>query len=394
MSEARSAPFMPHGPEPAMSDTPEIASHATSGGVELALSGAWTLRAGSQLERLGDAMIAAVGDARQARLDISALAALDTAGAWIIDRARQTLIAAGVDASLVNARPEYATLLREAHFRPMEERHVRHIPTPTSLLSDIGESVHAAGGDLLSGVEFFGRLSMAALRVVLVPSRWRITSFVFHLDSIAFRGAPIIIMINFFVGAIVAQQGIFQLARFGASSFAVDLVGILTLREMGVLLTSIMVAGRTGSSITAEIGAMNMREELDALRVMALDPIEVLVLPRVLALVAALPILTFLGDLSALFGGMCATWALGGVTPEAFIARLQDPIGLERFEVGMFKAPFMALVIGIIAAAEGFTVRGSAESLGKNVTSSVVKSIFMVIVLDGIFAMFFVAVNF
>jgi phospholipid/cholesterol/gamma-HCH transport system permease protein len=383
MSEARSAPFMPHGPEPAMSDTPEIASHATSGGVELALSGAWTLRAGSQLERLGDAMIAAVGDARQARLDISALAALDTAGAWIIDRARQTLIAAGVDASLVNARPEYATLLREAHFRPMEERHVRHIPTPTSLLSDIGESVHAAGGDLLSGVEFFGRLSMAALRVVLVPSRWRITSFVFHLDSIAFRGAPIIIMINFFVGAIVAQQGIFQLARFGASSFAVDLVGILTLREMGVLLTSIMVAGRTGSSITAEIGAMNMREE-----------IEVLVLPRVLALVAALPILTFLGDLSALFGGMCATWALGGVTPEAFIARLQDPIGLERFEVGMFKAPFMALVIGIIAAAEGFTVRGSAESLGKNVTSSVVKSIFMVIVLDGIFAMFFVAVNF
>jgi phospholipid/cholesterol/gamma-HCH transport system permease protein len=248
--------------------------------------------------------------------------------------------------------------------------------------------------DTLAALDFLGRLVAVAARVAVSPRRWRSTALAFHLESFSLRSAPIIVMINFFVGAIVAQQGIFQLARFGASSFAVDLVGILTLREMGVLLTSIMVAGRTGSSITAEIGAMNMREELDALRVMALDPIEVLVLPRVLALVAALPILTFLGDLSALFGGMCATWALGGVTPEAFIARLQDPIGLERFEVGMFKAPFMALVIGIIAAAEGFTVRGSAESLGKNVTSSVVKSIFMVIVLDGIFAMFFVAVNF
>jgi phospholipid/cholesterol/gamma-HCH transport system permease protein len=227
-----------------------------------------------------------------------------------------------------------------------------------------------------------------------MPRRWRITSTLFHLEAFSLRSAPIILMINFFVGAIVAQQGIFQLARFGASSLAVDLLGILTLRELGVLLTAIMVAGRTGSAVTAEIGAMNMREEIDAMRVMAIDPMEVLVLPRVVALIVALPILTFLGDLSALFGGLCVTWFYGVGGPAAFITELRDPIGVERFEVGMIKAPFMALIIGVIAAAEGFAVRGSAESLGSRVTASVVRSIFMVIVVDGVFAMFFAAVSF
>ena len=163
---------------------------------------------------------------------------------------------------------------------------------------------------------------------------------------------------------------------------------------MGVLLTSIMVAGRSGSAITAEIGAMKMREEIDAMRVMALDPLDVLILPRLSALVVSLPMLTLLGDLSALFGGMCVTWAYAGISPLAFVIELQSKLSLERFEVGLIKAPFMALVIGIIAAGEGFAVSGSAESLGKKVTESVVKSIFMVIVLDGLFAMFFTAVRF
>jgi phospholipid/cholesterol/gamma-HCH transport system permease protein len=202
------------------------------------------------------------------------------------------------------------------------------------------------------------------------------------------------VMINFFVGAIVAQQGISQLARYGAGAYTVDLVGILILREMGLLLTSIMVAGRTGSAMTAEVGAMNMREEIDALKVMALDPVEVLILPRVSALILSLPILTFLGDLAALFGAGCVMWYLGVVTPEGFLVRLQAHYSVERFEVGLIKAPFMALIIGIIAAAEGFAVSGSAESLGAKVTSSVVKSIFMVIVVDGIFALYFAAVDF
>ena len=194
---------------------------------------------------------------------------------------------------------------------------------------------------------------------------------------------PIILLINFLVGCIVAQQGLFQLSRFGAATFVVDLIGILVLRELAVLLTSIMIAGRSGSAITAEIGSMKMREEIDALRVMGLDPVDVLILPRILALIIALPLLTFLADMAAIFGGLLVTWGYGGLSPEIFMARLQSAISLNTFMVGLIKAPFMALVIGMIAAMEGLKTQGSAESLGRQVTSSVVKSIFMVIVLDG-----------
>jgi phospholipid/cholesterol/gamma-HCH transport system permease protein len=166
------------------------------------------------------------------------------------------------------------------------------------------------------------------------------------------------------------------------------------LRELGVLLTSIMIAGRSGSAITAELGSMKMREEVDALTVMALDPMEVLILPRILALILALPLLTFLADMAALVGGACVAWVYGDILPVVFIERLHDAIGLNTFAVGLIKAPFMALVIGLIASIEGFAVAGSAESLGRQVTASVVKSIFMVIVLDGLFAMFFAAVRY
>src|SRR5690606_12440403 len=177
-------------------------------------------------------------------------------------------------------------------------------------------------------------------------------------------------LISFLVGAIVAQQGIFQLQRFGATPFVVDLIGILVLRELAVLLTSIMIAGRSGSAFTAEIGSMKMREEVDALRVMGLDPVQVLIVPRVLALIVSLPLLTFLSMMSALLGGGLVSWFYGGISPEIFLARLQGAIALSTFLVGIIKAPFMALVIGLIASLEGLAVQGSAESLGRQVTSS------------------------
>ena len=362
--------------------------------MKVALTGGWTLNWGALLETQASALVAAAKQAHQVSLDISGLESLDTAGAWLIDRSRHELGELGVSTALLGVRPEHAALFREAFYRPPAPPIEGPSRTPVSLLADIGESIWDAGKDTVSGIDFLGRVVAAAVRSLVDPRRWRITSFTFHFEQFSLRSTPIILMINFFVGAIVAQQGIFQLARFGASAFAVDLVGILILRELGVLLTAIMVAGRTGSAITAEIGAMNMREEVDAMRVMAFDPLDVLVLPRLTALIVALPILTFLGDLAALFGGMLVTWFYGGVSPEAFLTRLQDPLSLERFQVGLIKAPFMALVIGIIAAAEGFAVRGSAESLGGKVTASVVKSIFMVIVLDGVFAIFFAAVRF
>jgi phospholipid/cholesterol/gamma-HCH transport system permease protein len=322
------------------------------------------------------------------------LESLDTAGAWLIDRARASIEAEGARTDLESARPEYATLLQDAHWRNFDREKRPHGNIGLSLLADTGETVVEAGKDIYDGVVFLGE-AMASLGSSLTGrARFRLTSVIYHMENFAFRSVPIIALINFLVGCIVAQQAILQLRRFGAATFAVDLIGILVLRELAVLLTSIMVAGRSGSAITAEIGSMKMREEIDALRVMGLDPTEALVVPRLVALVLSLPLLTFLADLSAIFGGLVVAWSYGGISPESFIARLQSVIALNTFLSGLVKAPIMALVIGMIATIEGMQVEGSAESLGRQVTKSVVKSIFMVIVVDGLFAIFFAAINF
>ena len=214
-----------------------------------------------------------------------------------------------------------------------------------------------------------------------------------HIDRVGFQAIPIILLITFLIGCIIAQQGFFHFRKFGADDYVVDMVGILVLREIGVLIVAIMVAGRSGSSYTAELGSMKMREEIDALRTMGFDPIQVLVLPRVLALVIALPILTFLGSMSALYGGELVAWLYGGMSPDIFVARLKDAISITHFKVGMIKAPFMALIIGVVACTEGMRVGGSAESLGIRTTASVVTAIFLVIVLDGLFAIFFASIG-
>jgi phospholipid/cholesterol/gamma-HCH transport system permease protein len=216
---------------------------------------------------------------------------------------------------------------------------------------------------------------------------------VHQLDKVGWRAVPIILLITFLIGCIIAQQGIFHFGKFGADIYVVDMIGILVLRELGVLIVCIMVAGRSGSAYTAELGSMKMREEVDALRTMGFDPIEVLVLPRVLALIIAVPILTFLGSLAALYGGGLVAWAYGGVEPEVFLQRLREAVTIDTFKVGMIKAPFMALVVGVVACVEGMKVKGSAESLGLQTTASVVESIFLVIVMDGLFAMFFASVG-
>jgi phospholipid/cholesterol/gamma-HCH transport system permease protein len=171
------------------------------------------------------------------------------------------------------------------------------------------------------------------------------------------------------------------------------MVGILVLRELGVLIVAIMVAGRSGSAYTAELGSMKMREEIDALRTMGFDPIEVLILPRIAALIIGVPILTFIGSMSALYGGGLVCWLYGGIDPDIFLSRLKESIALNTFQVGMIKAPFMALIIGVVACVEGLAVKGSAESLGLQTTASVVESIFLVIVLDGLFAIFFASIG-
>ena len=238
-----------------------------------------------------------------------------------------------------------------------------------------------------------GAVGVAALRVIAHPREFRLTSTVNQLDRVVWQAVPIILLITFLIGGIISQQGIFHFRKFGAELYSVDLVGILVLREIGVLIVAIMVAGRSGSSYTAELGSMKMREEIDALRTMGFDPVEVLILPRILVLVIALPVLTFIGSMAALFGGGLVAFLYGGMSPEIFMSRLTEAISLTHFKVGMLKAPFMGLAIGVIACAEGLQVKGSAESLGLKTTASVVESIFLVIVLDGLFAMFFASIG-
>jgi phospholipid/cholesterol/gamma-HCH transport system permease protein len=370
---------------------PEVV--ATDAG-RLELAGDWTLVASRRLEDQARQLLDDGARMRAAFIDLAGVTGLDTAGAWLINRARRELAGQGLDAELLNVRPEYAILLKEAAFRDFSTPPKSRPPAVFDLLADFGETTVGAFREFYRGVSFLGEFVAAMIFVATNPSHFRTTSLVYHIEMIGLRSAPIILLINFLVGGIVAQQGIFQLQRFGASTYAVDLIGILVLRELGVLLTSIMIAGRSGSAITAEIGSMKMREEIDALRVMGLSPIEVLIAPRVLALILSLPILTFLADMAALFGGLLTAWIYGGISPVAFLSLLKAAIALRTFLVGIIKAPFMALVIGLIASMDGLATKGSAESLGRQVTTSVVKSIFMVIVLDGFFAIFFAATDY
>ena len=378
-----------------MSDAPSVTRKADADRLILSLAGDWIIGQGSRLETSAASLNAAGAEHPQdVVLDLSGVEHMDTAGAWVIDRARYQFAEAGVSAAYRGARPEYALLLKEAGYQPPEAPKRLH-PNPwMAILISVGESVYVTGQDVAEWVSFFGEVVAMIVRLLPFPMRWRWTSMTYHLESYSLRSVPIILLINLVVGAIVTQQGIFQLSRFGASSYAIDLVGVLGLREMGTLMTAIMIAGRTGSAITAEIGSMAMREEVDALKVMALDPLEVLIIPRLIALVIALPVLTVIADMATLAGGMFVAWIYAGMGPPAFISRLHNAIGVQTFLVGLIKAPFMAAMIGIIASIEGLSVRGSAESLGRNVTASVVKSIFMVIVMDGLFAMFFAAVNY
>jgi phospholipid/cholesterol/gamma-HCH transport system permease protein len=373
---------------------PQATFDEAADAVSARLSGRWTVDQAAATEACMAELSRLAEGAQRVIIDVSRIERLDTLGAWVLDRTRHELGEKGLQADFRGARPEHRILLDEVAYRGFQPAPPVRKSGFVDFLVDVGRSVHVSGRDFVGGIGFLGALVAAFGRVLSRPGRFRMPSLVHQLEQIAFRGTPIIVLISFLVGCIISQQGIFQLQRFGATTFVVNLIGILVLRELGVLLTSIMIAGRSGSAFTAEIGSMKMREEIDALRVMGLDPMEVLIVPRILALVIALPILTFISNIAALLGGGVTAWLYADISPEVFLARLQSTIQLNTFLVGLIKAPFMALVIGIIASIEGFAVEGSAESLGRHVTASVVKAIFMVIVLDGLFAMFFAAIRY
>jgi phospholipid/cholesterol/gamma-HCH transport system permease protein len=361
--------------------------------IELNAAGSWTAEYAGAIEPQVEAATRTV-TARNIAINITRIDYLDTYGAWLIERALRNWTTQGRDARLVGLREDYRGLFEKVHagtqtLSPPPPRRNSIIAT----LESVGMTMAGVGGDLILLAQMIGSLMIAIKRVMLRPTTFRFTSMVHQLERVGWRAVPIVLLITVLIGAILAQQGIFHFRKFGADIYVIDMVGVLVLREIGVLIVCIMVAGRSGSSYTAELGAMRMREEVDALRTMGFDPIEVLILPRILALVIAVPILTFLGSMAALYGGGLVSWLYGGIQPEVFLTRLREAVTTTTFEVGMIKAPFMALVIGVVACVEGLQVQGSAESLGEKTTNSVVKSIFLVIVLDGVFAMFFASIG-
>ena len=376
-----------------MSGDPKLERIAKGNALALCATGTWTASFAPVLERMVADAEKLAGGPQSVFIDVSEVAKLDTFGAWLIERLRRSLTQGAVEAQIAGLSANYSSLVDEV-------RRVRATPvidtstvTITGMLEQIGRAVAGIAGTVASLIDMLGAVLAAAARTLIHPRSFRLTSTVHHLEQVCWRAVPIVVLITFLIGCIIAQQGIFHFRRFGADLFVVDMLGVLVLREIGVLLVAIMVAGRSGSAYTAELGSMKMREEIDALRTMGFDPIEVLVLPRMLALVLALPILAFLGAMAALYGGGLVAWLYGGVDPEAFLLRLRDAISIDHFIVGIVKAPVMAAVIGIVACVEGLAVQGSAESLGQHTTASVVKGIFFVIVMDGVFAIFFASIG-
>jgi len=372
-----------------------LSTSVVDGRLVLVAGGSWTAAHAHEIEGLIDGLNGeAPAGAGAVSLDMRGVRALDTFGAWLVERLLRDWRSRGRQAEIVGLPDHYRGLLEN-----VESANLRGPGPPRredwvlGMLERLGRRTVALQRELVPFLDMLGALCVALVRTLANPRSLRLTSLVHQLDRVGWQAVPIMLLITFLIGAIIAQQGIFHFRKFGAEVYVVDMVGILVLREIGVLIVAIMVAGRSGSSYTAEIGSMKMREEIDALRTMGRDPVEVLILPRVIALVLALPMLTFLGSLAALYGGGLVAWLYGGMSPDIFIARLKEAISLTHFKVGMIKAPFMALVIGIVACSEGLRVQGSAESLGIQTTTSVVKSIFLVIVLDGVFAMFFASIN-
>ena len=371
-----------------------ISGQSRGDGLALAATGAWTAEHAATLEPQVDAATRTEARVRSIAIDAARIEQLDTFGAWLLERAMRTWTSQGCETRLVGLRDDYRGLFDKVHSGT--HKLTPEPPKPNSIkasLESIGRTMVGVGVDLIALAQMIGALMVAFKRVALRPWTFRLTSMINHLERVGWQAVPIILLITLLIGAILAQQGIFHFRKFGADIYVIDMVGVLVLREVGVLIVCIMVAGRSGSSYTAELGAMKMREEVDALRTMGFDPVEVLILPRIVALVIAVPILTFLGSMAALYGGGVVSWAYGGIEPAVFLSRLQEAISVQTFEVGILKAPFMALVIGTVACVEGLQVQGSAESLGEQTTNSVVKSIFLVIVLDGVFAMFFASIG-
>lgn len=323
-------------------------------------------------------------------LDLSQVQALDTGGAWLIADLERRMKASGAQVEITGLRPAHSKLIATVSQFTTDELGEQAPPGGfVNWVARLGARTAAAWKDTLSILEFLGLTLHRLVRTLIMPWRLRRAALVSQMEQAGFKALPIVALMGFLIGVVLAFQGATQLKQFGAEIFVVELISISILRELGVLLTAIIVAGRSGSAFTASIGSMKVQEEIDAMRTLGLDPIEVLVVPRVLALLIMLPILGFVADMAGLIGGALMSWIDLGVSPGMFVTRLKENTDVWQLAIGLIKAPFFALVIGVIACWQAMQVQGSSESVGQRTTASVVQSIFMVIAIDALFSIFF-----
>lgn len=326
-------------------------------------------------------------DDRASRIDGSAIERLDAAGARYLLQRRE----AGSELTGL-------TDVQEQLLEAVEKATPTPDPAPPPVagwrraLTTVGERVTDSLGYMRELAEYLGRFLAAGGRAIRHPSDFPLTSLVYHCQETGLRAVPIVTVMAFLIGVVLAFQGASQLQQFGAEVFVVDLIAISVLRELGILLTAIVVAGRTASALTASIGSMKMREEIDAMRTLGLDPDMVLVLPRILALVITLPILGLIADIAGLAGGAIMSWITIGVSPSMFMSRLSG-IDVTHVFAGLIKAPVFAVVIGVIGCQAGMKVGKDAESLGARTSAAVVNAIFAVIIADALFSVFFAEVG-
>lgn len=317
-------------------------------------------------------------------LNVARLDSIDTPGALFLCGLRDT----GV--KLTGVRAEHRALLDlicGLDLKPFPK--VESVPRWRQIIIQLGKGAHDARHDALDIITFVGRAASWTGSALMHPNCLRPASISRHIAETGIHALPIIALMAVMIAIVIGYQGIAQLRPYGGEDFTIDLVAVSVLREMGVLITSIMVAGRSGSAFTAEIGVMKTREEIDALKVMGIEPMQVLVVPRLIALVITLPLLTFFADMMGLIGGAAISQSLLDVSPPQYLMRVRQAVDGSDLFVGLFKAPIFAFFITIVSCMHGLRVKGSAESVGRETTRAVVKSIFLVIVLDAFFSILF-----
>ena len=354
----------------------------------LVLSGPWTARSIGTLSAQSDALQLSAGTAIQA--DASHIDALDTAGAWVLNGLVQGLNARGASVTLQGLSPGFGPLLQAvAQHQSAATSDTTAAPRGNSPLSVLGQSVVDAARQGLALLAFVGEVALAMGKGIARPARIRWRPILFNIRSAGFDALPIVAVLSFLLGVVVAYQAADQLRRFGANLFVADLVGLSMLREFAPLMTAIIIAGRSGSAYAAQIGTMAVTEEIDAMRTIGIAPLELLVLPKVIALMVALPLLTVFADVLGVFGGMVMAAAQLGVGFDDFLDRFAKAVSVTTLLVGIGKAPVFAAIIAMVGCFQGLRTRGGADSVGRQTTRSVVQGIFLVIVADALFSVAF-----